>query len=66
MSSSSASLKSRAHTHDSDAGDIPLIPLNPTYPANPTLKLLLFCARVVDRSVHKGKMPTMTPVRNAH
>ena len=42
MSSSSASLKSRAHAHDSDAGDIPLIPLNPTYPANPTLKIVAF------------------------
>ena len=59
MGSPSASLKFRAPARDANAGDIRL------NPGESRPNFSCFPARVIDRSVHKGRMPTMTPVRNA-
>ena len=62
MGSPSASLKSHAPARDSDAGDITLVPVNP---GESRLNFSYLSARVVIRSVHKGRMPTMIAVRKA-
>ncbi len=62
MGSPSASLKFRAPARDSGAGDITLVPVNP---GESRLNFSYFPARVIDRSVHKGRMPTMIAVRKA-
>ena len=68
MGSSSASLfaarlraiQTRATSHLSHL--IPLIPVNP---GESRLNFSCFPARVVTRTVHKGRMPTMIAVRKA-